>query len=85
MTEYLWIVIYDYVVCIIIWFMSCFMNGLESFMIILQNMLCVYVLKCGLHYNLVYVLLHEWFRIFYDYFTKYALCICFKFCMIYAL
>jgi len=45
MTEYLWIVIYDYVVCITIWFMSCFMNGLESFMIILQNMFCVYVLN----------------------------------------
>ena len=42
MTEYLWIVIYDYVVCILIWF--------------------------------IHVLLHEWFRIFYVYFTKYALC-----------
>jgi len=37
---------YDDVVCIIMWFMSCFMNGLESFMFVLQSMFCVCFKLC---------------------------------------
>ena len=40
-----------------------------------------YIFKIGV----IQIILHEWFRIFYVYFTKYALYMFLKLCMFYAL
>ena len=54
MTEYLWVAIYDYVVCISIWFYSCLASCMVNLLCLFYKVCFVYVLNyvCFTHFGL---------------------------------
>jgi len=57
MTEYLWVAIYDYVVCISIWFYSCLASCMVNLLCLFYKVCFVYVLNYVFftHFGLFYV------------------------------